>query len=169
VTSIAAPPPLEVTLLSPSLTSTGALLGTPLYLPPEAWLGAAPTVSMDLYSLGALVYELCTSDRPHHGHTLEQIRQDAQARDAEPLGVLVPGIDAGFAAAIDRCLQREPAARWASADALCARLEAALLRAARPRGVACTNGGRGSRRPRSSGPRRGGGIAGRPRAAAPAT
>jgi hypothetical protein len=108
-----------------ALTATGALLGTPLYMAPEAWLGVAPTPSMDVYSLGAVVHELCTGVRAHEGDSLEDLRRAAQTRSVTSLATLVPDIDPSFAAAIDRCLARAPAQRFASAAELAAALEPA--------------------------------------------
>ena len=111
----------------PTLTSTGALLGTPLYMAPEAWRGEAPSESMDVYSLGALVYELCSGNRAHGGRTIDEIREASLTRSVAPLARSVPGVDLRFAAAVDRCLEREPDARWPSAEALGAAFEAATI------------------------------------------
>jgi len=113
---------------SASLTQTGALMGTPLYMAPEAWLGEPASERMDLYSLGAVAYELCTGKPLHAGHTLDQVKQAAFA-DPVPLAQRVPGIDARFASAIDGCLARDPGARHASAEALCTSLERSSGRA----------------------------------------
>ncbi len=108
----------------PTLTRTGALLGTPLYMAPEAWRGDSPSASMDVYSLGAVVYELCTGERSHAGTRLDEIRRSAEAGNAPPLTTAVRGIDAGFAAAVHRCLAVDPAARFASAVELSEALDA---------------------------------------------
>jgi len=125
------------------LTRTGALLGTPLYMAPEAWQGGAATASMDLYALGAVVHELCTGRRVHAATTFEGLRRAVLERPAASLTTLVAGIDPGFAAAIDRCLARDPGARWPSAQALRVSLEdaeaapaAATIPPPRPRRVA---------------------------------
>ena len=49
----------------------GTIAGTPMYMPPEQWRGA-PVAKSDVYSLGCLLYELCTGDQPFHG-TLPQL------------------------------------------------------------------------------------------------
>jgi len=121
---------------SPSLTNTGALLGTPLYMAPEAWRAAVPTASMDVYALGAVVHELCTGERVHAGTTLDEIRGSALESVPSPLATCVPGIDPGFAAAIDRTLRKDPGARYESAEQLCAELDAAVVRAEAPPPVA---------------------------------
>jgi eukaryotic-like serine/threonine-protein kinase len=51
--------------------SDGTIAGTPAYMPPEQWKGAA-SVKSDVYGLGCLLYELITGDQPFHG-TLPQL------------------------------------------------------------------------------------------------
>ncbi len=105
-----------------SLTATGATMGTPLYMAPEAWLGQVPTTRMEIYSLGAMLWELCTGRALHLGLTMEQVKQSALA-PPRPLAQVAPGVDADLAAIIDRCVERDPQARFASAEELCAALE----------------------------------------------
>jgi formylglycine-generating enzyme required for sulfatase activity/tRNA A-37 threonylcarbamoyl transferase component Bud32 len=124
------------------LTMTGAVIGTPAYMPPEAWRGETATPRSDVYSLGALLYELAAGDPPHradaHADAHAALRSAALETDARPLAVAVPGVDPRFAAIVDRCLVRDPARRFASGAALCEALEALAaadpsLALARPR------------------------------------
>lgn len=108
---------------SQNLTMAGMLLGTPAYMAPESWVGDFATERSDIYSLGALLFELCTGHTPHHNDELLQIRKAAMERDATPLGVARPDVDPRFAEVVDRCLRRDPAERYASAAEL---LEALL-------------------------------------------
>lgn len=108
---------------APSLTATGALLGTPRYMAPEAWRGEPATVSTDIYSLGVLLYELASGHPPHTEPALGELRAAVLHRDAKPLSKAVPGIDPAFATLVDRCLLRDPAARLASSAELCQALE----------------------------------------------
>jgi hypothetical protein len=98
--------------VSPSLTATGALLGTPLYMAPEAWRAEPSTAQMDVYSLGAVLYELCVGSPPHTGASVQEIRRKVLAEDVAVAGHQIPP---AFAAIIERCLLREPTARFASA------------------------------------------------------
>jgi tetratricopeptide (TPR) repeat protein len=107
-----------------ALTVAGAILGTPAYMAPEAWTGETATARADIYSLGALLYELCCGHPPHDHETLEAICLAALETDAPPLAQVAPQVDARFAAIIERCLHRDPAARFASGQELQGALEA---------------------------------------------
>ncbi|HEY0992431.1 MAG TPA: serine/threonine-protein kinase, partial [Kofleriaceae bacterium] len=92
----------------PQLTRVGAVIGSPAYMPPEAWRGEPATPRGDVYSLGALLYELATGGPPHRGDSQEAVRSSAVETDARPLATTAPGIDPRFAAIVDRCLRRDP-------------------------------------------------------------
>ncbi len=100
------------------LSDHGAIMGTPLYLAPELWLGRPSSPRSDLYAIGALLYELCTGRLLHQASTLDELRRLTTSRDPEPLAVVVPQVDERFAEAVDRCLRREPEKRPASAEEL---------------------------------------------------
>jgi serine/threonine protein kinase len=125
----AVPPVIEAegsgpVAMSPTgLTTTGMFLGTPLYMAPEAWSGAAPTARMDVYSLGAVIYELCTGRTPHSGQRLAELRQNVTRYDAAPLELVRPDVDLELVAVVMRCVRRDPEERWASGVELCAALE----------------------------------------------
>jgi len=108
----------------PSVTSAGAVMGTPGYMPPEAWRGEPATPRSDVYSLGALLYELGAGAPPHRGDSPEAVRGSALASDVPPLASAALGIDPDFAAVVDRCLRRDPTERFASGDAVREALEA---------------------------------------------
>jgi formylglycine-generating enzyme required for sulfatase activity len=107
----------------PSVTSAGAVMGTPSYMPPEAWRGEPATPRSDVYSLGAMLYELGAGAPPHRGDSPELMWRSVLDRDAPPLATVAPGIDPRFAAVVDRCLRRDPAERFASGDAVREALE----------------------------------------------
>ncbi|MBN8625899.1 MAG: serine/threonine protein kinase [Planctomycetes bacterium] len=99
--------------------SSVALAGTPGYLAPERIDDpSAVAPAGDLYSLGAVFYELLTGRPPHLGATpLDTLRQ---ARDFDPPSprVVVPGVPRDAATICMKCLERSPERRYASAAAL---------------------------------------------------
>jgi formylglycine-generating enzyme required for sulfatase activity len=92
-------------------------------LEPAINAGSEPaTPRADVYSLGALLYELAAGTRLHGRGSLPWA--GGLAEDPPPLAVAAPGIDPGFAAIVDRCVRRDPGERFASGDAVRAALEA---------------------------------------------
>lgn len=116
------PPKLQ----SPELTRSGAQLGTPLYMAPEAWRGEPATVRTDIYSLGVVLYELCTGRLPHTADTALALGMRVVRQDAAPLCSIDPEVDPRLGEVIDRCLKRNPAERFASVR----EVHSALLRIA---------------------------------------
>lgn len=116
--------------LHATMTRTGALVGTPLYMAPELWSGEAATPAADVYSLGALLYELAAGHPVHRATSLDDLRREVANAAPEALRRAAPSLDPGLAAIIERCLARDPADRFASAVELSEALE--KTRAGRP-------------------------------------
>jgi eukaryotic-like serine/threonine-protein kinase len=104
-------------------TRHGAVLGTPFYMAPESWRGEAQTRRSDVYSLGAMLFELVTGSPPFGDVALAELATVVQDRDAPAVASRAQAIDPGLAAVIDRCLARDPRARFDSAGELRAALE----------------------------------------------
>ncbi|HKE18456.1 MAG TPA: bifunctional serine/threonine-protein kinase/formylglycine-generating enzyme family protein [Kofleriaceae bacterium] len=96
--------------------------GTPDYMAPEVWRAEPTDRRSDVYSLGAVLYELTTGQPPYHQIGMAELMRVVQERDAPSLAGR-NGIDPRFGAIVDRCLQRDPERRFASADDLRAALE----------------------------------------------
>jgi formylglycine-generating enzyme required for sulfatase activity len=88
-----------------------------------------------------LLYELTTGRAPHRGVSLQTLPEVAQSTPAAPLMAHAPDADPGFAAVIMRCVERDPAARYASGDELREALEG--LEAGRPAAAVVGNPYRG--------------------------
>ena len=105
------------------LTSPGTRMGTPLYMSPEVWQQEPATARSDVYSLGAMLYELCSGKPPHSKDTLEGLELQVKQTDAPKLAETAPVVDRRLALIIDRCIRRDPKERFASGVELCAELE----------------------------------------------
>jgi serine/threonine-protein kinase len=153
----------EVAKEDVAATQQNTLLGTPLYLAPEAIMEpSAVGARTDLYSLGAVAYQLLTGHPPFEGQTVVEICSKHLL--AEPLPPsLYDGIDvpAGVEELVLACLAKAPEGRPASAAELRAKLEALETawtaaeaqhwwRSQAPKVIASAKAGR--RRSRSSSP-----------------
>src|SRR5262249_25935387 len=76
-----------------------------------------------LYSLGALLYELLTGRTPHLGRSIGEIAVAVLELDIPRLRDIAPEVEPALAAIVDRLVQRDPGARFATADALLVALE----------------------------------------------
>lgn len=108
-----------------SLTSVGVALGTPAYMAPEQ-ASADPHVDhrADIYSTGALAYEMLTGRPPFTGTTAAQILAAQVTKTPEPVAQHRSMVPAVVAAVVMRCLEKHPADRWQTADELLHQLEA---------------------------------------------
>jgi predicted Ser/Thr protein kinase len=99
------------------LTGEGRLLGTPAYMSPEQIRGVAVDGRSDLFSFGVMLYEMLAGVRPFQGTSMELLV--AIARDEPPpIAKRRPGVPGELEAIVRRCLQKDPAARYASAQEL---------------------------------------------------
>ncbi len=105
-----------------SATTSGAA-GTPETMAPEIWRGEPPSPASDVYSLGAVLYQLCAGVSPFHDTPVSALARAVQDEDAPPLEARAPGVDPRLAAILTRCLRRLPEERYASGDALREALE----------------------------------------------
>jgi serine/threonine protein kinase len=103
-----------------SQTQTGAVLGTPSYMAPEQARGALKEVGphTDIYALGALLYELLTTRPPFLAAAVVDTLNLVEHQDPVPPSQLQPKIPRDLETICLKCLQKEPARRYANAEAL---------------------------------------------------
>jgi tetratricopeptide (TPR) repeat protein len=107
--------------LTRSLTS----FGTPGYIAPEQADGptAQLTPAADIYSLGAILFELLAGRLPFQGDNVLGVMKQSAERPAPKLRALAPELDRNLETICARCLEREPSSRYRSAGALAQDLE----------------------------------------------
>ena len=110
----------EIASANDGLTQTGAVLGTPSYIAPEQarGRGESPGPAADIYSLGAILYELLTGRPPFRASspfdTLMQVVHMAPVS----ISRLVPRVPRNLVTICMKCLEKEPRRRYATADDL---------------------------------------------------
>ncbi len=107
----------------PPTSERSRIAGTPLYMAPEIWRGEPGTRRADIYSMGALLYELLHGVPPFADVQLSDLAKVVNEQDAPPLLTVAPTVDARLAAIVDRCLRRDPSLRFGSGDELREALE----------------------------------------------
>ncbi len=118
--------------VDPSLTPSGALLGTPSYMAPEqarssaSGRRAAPGPLADVYSLGAILYQMLTGRPPFQAATPVETILLALEHDPIAPRALNPRVSPDLEMIALKCLQKSPALRYPTAAALAEDLEAFL-------------------------------------------
>jgi serine/threonine-protein kinase len=102
------------------LTRPGDMVGTPLYMAPEQATGRADQASRasDIWALGVILYELLTGQRPFLGKNREELLRDIQATDPPRLRSVQSKLPKDLETICLKCLEKDPARRYATAEAL---------------------------------------------------
>jgi serine/threonine protein kinase/WD40 repeat protein len=108
----------------PDLTQAGVALGTPLYMSPEQARGDLEAIDerSDVFSLGAMLYELLTGRPPFEGADNAQVIEAVRSGRRVPVGVLCPEAPPELAAIAERALRSVPAERYPDAAAFASEL-----------------------------------------------
>ncbi|MCC7536508.1 MAG: protein kinase [Deltaproteobacteria bacterium] len=113
-------------MASTTLTTTGAVVGTPLYLSPEQARGQGDVdARSDVWALGVVLYEALAGRTPFGRDSALATMLAIVTEEAPRLSLLAPWVPRALASDVDRCLEKDRAHRWSSTE----RLGEALARA----------------------------------------
>ncbi len=96
----------------------GPALGSPYYAAPEQYDGRECDQRSDVYSLGVVLYELLTGQRPYNGNSLDEIRQAVRIGRAQRPTQIIPAVPPALEALVMQAIDIDPAARPRSAGAM---------------------------------------------------
>jgi predicted Ser/Thr protein kinase len=113
-------------LNSSNLTQDGQLLGTPNYMAPEQVQGGEVDHRADIFSLGVIVYELLTRQKPFQGENLTVVTHRIVYEEFIPPERFVEGLPPAVEAVLHRALDKDPEQRYRRASDLAADLAAAV-------------------------------------------
>jgi eukaryotic-like serine/threonine-protein kinase len=108
------------------ITQVGSVLGTAAYLSPEQATGGDSTPASDIYSLGVCAYQFLSGRLPHEYGSLTELALKQQNENVESIRAFRPEVPDSLDRAIRVCLERDPAARYASALDMATAVEAGL-------------------------------------------
>src|SRR4029453_18755702 len=120
------------------ITTAGVILGSAQYVSPEQVAGGQITPASDIYSLGVVLYECLTGQRPFDGPSPAAVALERLHVRPAPPSALAHDLPAGIDPLVLRALERDPGARYPSAGDFAAALESwrlGLLGGVRRRGA----------------------------------
>jgi len=122
------------------ISQVGSLRGTPAYLSPEQIMGNPTDGRSDLFSLGIVLYQLATGQRPFQSDSLEAVCAQILKANITPPTKANPMLPRAFDGIVARCLARNPKDRYANGEVLSTALEDVAREAlVQPRGKPAKN------------------------------
>jgi len=115
-----------------SVTGTGIVIGTPVYMSPEQVAGENLDARSDVYSLALIVYEMLTRRLPFEGHSPQSIMVRRLTNDPIPMRKLNPSISRAVERAVMRGLASDPEARTQTAGEFAYNLSGAARQETQP-------------------------------------
>jgi serine/threonine protein kinase len=99
-----------------NLTGTGTMMGTPNYMAPEQISGGPLTPAADLWSVGAMLYEMLTNKKPFAADTLHRVLFKIVSDAPPDLLAAAPGLPAALDEIVKKSLMKDPAQRYRTAS-----------------------------------------------------
>ncbi|MCA9192115.1 MAG: protein kinase [Planctomycetales bacterium] len=115
-----------------SLTQSGVLAGTPQYMSPEQARAETVDARSDLFSLGAVLYAMCTGHAPFRAESSHAVLRLITDRQPRPIREINPDIPEWLCAIIDRLMSKQAADRYESAAQVAMLLESCLAHVQEP-------------------------------------
>jgi len=115
-----------------SLTQSGVIAGTPQYMSPEQARGESTDLRSDLFSLGSVLYAMCTGRPPFRASSALAVLRRVSDEYARPVRELNPAIPEDLAEIIDKLHAKDPAERYQSATEVSLDLEHILAEVQKP-------------------------------------
>jgi serine/threonine-protein kinase len=98
-----------------AVASRGTIIGTIRYMAPEQFKGQDADARSDLFSFGAVMYEMLTGTRAFDGNSAAAIRTAILERDPPPASSVAPLVSRLLDGVVRRCLEKNPGQRWQTA------------------------------------------------------
>ena len=109
------------------ISREGAILGTPSYMSPEQAEGKPVDAQSDIFSFGAVLYEMLSGQKAFQGSTPISILASVLRDEPKALGELVPGVWPELEHVVERCLRKDKATRFQNISEVLRELQAAGL------------------------------------------
>jgi serine/threonine protein kinase len=122
-----------------ALTQNGVVAGTPEYMAPEQARGEPVDHRADLFSLGSVLYTMCTGVPPFRGPSTVAVLRKVSDQEPTPIRDLNPEIPEWLAKLVQRLMARDPARRFQSSAEVAALLESYLAHLRQPRTISAPN------------------------------
>jgi eukaryotic-like serine/threonine-protein kinase len=98
------------------LTTTGVVMGTPLYMAPEQAMGHPIERFADIYACGVMLYEMLAGRPPFEGQTYAVLVAKLLTQDPPLLSAVQPGLPGALVSAVHKALEKEPSDRFQTAE-----------------------------------------------------
>jgi eukaryotic-like serine/threonine-protein kinase len=118
-----ATPESQLPTMKSAITGEGTILGTLQYMAPEQVEGKEVDARTDIFSFGAVVYEMTTGKRAFEGKTQASLIAKILEIDPPPISSLQPMTPPALDRVVKKCLAKEPEKRWQASSDVCDELK----------------------------------------------